>query len=855
MRRTIVLLSILMLLGGFTTAKTPTPAGEHSEHLIAMQQRMSLKALEREVGPVTAYFSQQYPTPCFIDGNLTPPAQSGYLKVARQFMSSHYGLFQIKNPHNEFYTWTQQTDELGYTHLKLQQCFNRFDVYGKQLIFHFDERGAMYCISGQYMPTPDVSVTPLYTKDELVDIAKNYFEKISRGGVAWTKARLVILPHDRSARLACLVTVQGELVYESWDIFVDADNGEILKKLTNIYTDGPVTGSGTGVNGGNRSLNLYQQGSYYYCIDATKAMWGGSLYNGVIAIKDMEHDSLVYYSDTSQSIVRSSNTTISDPTAVDASYHFSGIYDLYHDMAGINRNSFDDAGHNINVYIHLENNYNNAFWSSELKRFFFGDGDGTRFKPITAAGDVCCHEFQHGVTSYTANLEYQSQSGALNEAYSDIAGSVFDSLDWKIGEDCAGASLTNGALRFMDNPHLADPPLPADMSEYQNLPPDMDHGGVHVNCSIHARAFSIMVDNYLGRARGWKIWYRALKEYLTPNSDFVDGAVNVRRAAEDLYGTEPDWSNIENAICNAFDDVGLDAGCGGGTPSNPDTGQYLYLFNENAPDVYGFYMPDPTTYDQYAAAVRFTPPSYPGLKVVGIHFGIAYCWTLSDMFMYLGTTMTYEGEIYPDAAFALDTIPNDDLWDAPMESSYVVSAIFDEPVSGDFFAVATCPESDPYWDDWVLTAVDDASGGTTDGNRNVTTGVAPDKTWILMEDMYGDDYNFIMAASINAPGLDAPELLFPNTPITFALRTPKPNPFNAQVTLEYSTPYPDVKLAIYDITGRSVRTLFDGGSQIGTNYITWDGKDDAGNKLPSGTYYAKLSRGIWKQTQKLTLVK
>jgi len=851
MSRVTYVIVIAMIAACLFGARAPITGGQFDDELTAMRQQMSLKALQSEVGPVKAFFSSDYPVPSFLKGDLAP-AGGDYLKTAQEFMAAHRGLFGIDNPRGEFYIWTQQADELGYTHLKLQQKFDDITVKGKQIIFHFDETGALYCISGQYMPTPDIETEALVMKPRAEEIAKARFIELTQGNVAWMDVELQIVPFERSARLAWVFTVQGKRIDDLREIHVDARNGEIFRSINLIQYDGPVTGSGTGVNGATRTLQLYQTGGSYKCIDATKPMFGTSMYDGVIMTKDMGHGELEYAADTSKPIVSSTSTTISDPAGVDGHYFFGEIYDFYY--TELSRNSFDNSGHNIKCYVHLGTNYNNAFWQPAVAAFFFGDGDGTIMKPITAANDVCCHEFQHAVTEFTAALEYRMQSGALNEAYSDIAASCFDP-DWEVGEDMAGPGLAGGALRFMDNPHAADPPLPASMAEFEYLPESMDNGGVHINMSISSLAFVRMVDSYLGRERGWAIWYRALTNYLTPTSNLTDGAVAVLQAAEDLYGTAGDWAAIESAVCSGFDDVGLDAGCGGSTPGPTHDGEYLYLYNPDAAEIYPFFMPDTHYFDQYAAAVRFTPPVIAGLKVVGIHFGIAYCWTMSDMDMYLGSTVDYMGETYPDTAFALYTIPNEDLWIAVADTSYVVTAMFDEAVTSDFFAVAYCPDSDPHPPiyDFVLTAFDDAIGSGGDGNRNITTDTEAD--WVTMDYWWGEDYNLLMAASITYPGADAPELLFPNCPVTFALHSPTPNPFNSEVTIEYSTPFADAKLEVFDLTGRKVTSLVSGEMSIGVNRVVWDGTDIDGATVASGTYLVKLSSGIWKQTQKVTLVK
>jgi len=67
---------------------------------------------------------------------------------------------------------------------------------------------------------------------------------------------------------------------------------------------------------------------------------------------------------------------------------------------------------------------------------------------------VSAHELGHAYDEASANLEYQNQSGAMNEAFSDIAGAVVERVNWKIGEDVVQpGSFPTGCLRDMSNPH------------------------------------------------------------------------------------------------------------------------------------------------------------------------------------------------------------------------------------------------------------------------------------------------------------------------------------------------------------------------------------------------------------------
>ena len=82
----------------------------------------------------------------------------------------------------------------------------------------------------------------------------------------------------------------------------------------------------------------------------------------------------------------------------------------------------DAAGMELDATVHYGKNYDNAYWDGE--RMIFGDGDGKLFNRFTIAVDVIGHELTHGVTGHTANLDYNGQSGALNESVSDVFGSM-----------------------------------------------------------------------------------------------------------------------------------------------------------------------------------------------------------------------------------------------------------------------------------------------------------------------------------------------------------------------------------------------------------------------------------------------
>ncbi len=83
-----------------------------------------------------------------------------------------------------------------------------------------------------------------------------------------------------------------------------------------------------------------------------------------------------------------------------------------------------------------------------------------------------------------------------------------------------------------------------------------------------------------------------------------------------------------------------------------------------------------------------------------------------------------------------------------------------------------------------------------------------------------------------------------------------PNPFNAQTGISFYLPAgTPVTLTIYNLNGQEVRKLFNGLAAAGVSRVNWDGLDDRGNALPSGTYLYKLVSGNYGLTRRLALLK
>jgi Zn-dependent metalloprotease len=259
----------------------------------------------------------------------------------------------------------------------------------------------------------------------------------------------------------------------------------------------------------------------------------------------------------------------SKDVAVAEAYDYSGdTYDFYHQVFA--RNSLDDHGLPLKSTVHYDEAYDNAFWNGE--QMVYGDGDGSIFERFTIARDVIGHELTHGVTQYSARLQYQGQPGALNESMSDVFGSLVkqwslnqtaDKADWLIGAGLFTKNVHGVALRSMkapgtayDDPTLGKDPQPADMAHYVKT--TADSGGVHINSGIPNRAFYLVASGIGGKAwqKAGLIWYRTLTGALKPSSDFQAAADATASVAATLFGP----TSVEHkAVLDAWSTVGVKA--------------------------------------------------------------------------------------------------------------------------------------------------------------------------------------------------------------------------------------------------------------------------------------------------------
>ncbi|MFE7132645.1 M4 family metallopeptidase [Streptomyces sp. NPDC057638] len=231
-------------------------------------------------------------------------------------------------------------------------------------------------------------------------------------------------------------------------------------------------------------------------------------------------------------------------------------------LSSYGRDSLDGAGLPLVASVHYSRKYANAFWDGE--QMVFGDGDGEIFLDFSIPVDVIAHELAHGLTQYTANLDYFAQSGALNESVSDVFGSLVkqytldqtaDQADWLIGAGLLAPRVTGVALRSLKEPGtaydddvLGKDPQPGSMDDYVHT--GRDNGGVHINSGIPNRAFYLLATELGGKSweRAGQIWYDTLTGgELDPDAQFADFARLTVAAAHTRYGEGAERQAVQKA--------------------------------------------------------------------------------------------------------------------------------------------------------------------------------------------------------------------------------------------------------------------------------------------------------------------
>lgn len=444
-------------------------------------------------------------------------------------------------------------DDLG-VNARFDQTYNGVSVFGGQIVVHSDLDGKAFDTSGYVFDVNGVSTKPSISSAQAIKTARAALGY--RGAFEKESAKLVIYPNGGSAALAYQVSLHVEADQNAighHEYFINAQTGAQIAYYNDIdYVN--ATGSGKSLYSGTVSIGTDLVSGVYYLRDNTR---GGMYTNDM---KNRTSGSGTTFSDA-DNVWGTGTTSSGQSAAVDAHFGTAVTWDYY--LSTFNRRGIDGNGFRVLTRVHYGRNYNNAFWNGS--NMTYGDGDGSTFTPLTSI-DVAGHEITHGLTEKTAGLVYSYESGATNEAMSDIFGTMVEfysgkNPDYLIGEDIYTPATAGDALRSMSNPGAFGDP-----DHYsKRYTGSQDNGGVHTNSGIVNQAFYLLANggtnrtsglsvSGIGNAKAAAIYYRTLTVYLTSSSNFSNVRAKSLQAATDLYGA----GSVEyNAVQASWTAVGV----------------------------------------------------------------------------------------------------------------------------------------------------------------------------------------------------------------------------------------------------------------------------------------------------------
>ncbi|AUG76911.1 Peptidase M4 [Kitasatospora sp. MMS16-BH015] len=433
-------------------------------------------------------------------------------------------------------------DANGTKHFRYERTYAGLPVLGGDMIVHQTAGGVIKGVDkASNAQLVNINTTPALAAPKAQAAAL----AAESGAALDTAPRLVVYAANGTPTLAWETVVSGKEsdgTPSKLHVVTDAKTGAVLFK-----NEGINTGTGTGVFVGQVTIGTTLSGSTYQMKDTTRGggyttnMNNGTSGNGTLYTKSTD-------------VWGNGSASNSESAAVDAHYGVGMTWDFYKNT--FNRNGIRNDGVGAYSRVHYDSNYTNAFWDDACFCMTYGDGSGNTH-PLTEI-DVAGHEMSHGVTAATANLNYSGESGGLNEATSDIMGTMVefyannpkDNPDYLIGEliDLNG----NGTpLRYMDQPSKD-----GQSADYWSS--TVGNKDVHYSSGVANHFFYLLAEgsgaktingvNYnsptsngstltgIGRDKAAQIWYRALSTYMTSTTNYAAARTATINAANDLYG-------------------------------------------------------------------------------------------------------------------------------------------------------------------------------------------------------------------------------------------------------------------------------------------------------------------------------
>jgi Zn-dependent metalloprotease len=453
-------------------------------------------------------------------------------EAARGFLSVYGSLFGIKDHARDLEVMRTKTADRGRSFVRFRQVHSGIPILGGEAIVQVDSFNNIISTNSKILPDIDVDTSPVISPEIAENTALEVFEKTYQDKYNVDVSSLKVSKPELWIYNPVLIGMDGDRSYLVWRMEVTSEDFLPINEL--VLVDAHV---GYVVLHFNQSPTALYRKIYDHNNTAGKSLPGSSA--------DLKR----YEGQGPSGIVDVNNA-----------YDYAGdTYNFYLNYHG--RDSIDNAGMELILTTRYCEDasdcpYHNAFWHPNLLLMAFGQGE--------SSDDCVGHEMTHGVTQHESGLIYFMQSGAINEALSDIWGEFVDltngrgtdtpAVRWLMFEDAP-----TGAGRSMSNPPAYD--QPDKMSSTYYYCGLGDNGGVHYNSGVANKAAYLMTDGGtfngitvtgLGITKVAKIFYEAQTNLLTSASDYDDLYNLLQQACANLVGmngiTTSDCRQVANAL-------------------------------------------------------------------------------------------------------------------------------------------------------------------------------------------------------------------------------------------------------------------------------------------------------------------
>ncbi|MFF8772377.1 M4 family metallopeptidase [Kitasatospora sp. NPDC015120] len=440
-------------------------------------------------------------------------------------------------------------DADGTQHVRFDRTYLGLPVVGGDLVVHQDARGRLK--DSSRAAAHDAAVRTIVPEVPARLAAGRALEAAPGIADAGSSPELVVWAADGTPRLAWRTTVRGTGDHgrpAGRVVVTDATTGEQIEAY-----DAEHRASGTGHSEytGDITIDTTAQGAGGYTLtDPLRGHVTKDAHN--VSANALNAGSGTPFTDADNVWGDGRKFSTDRATAaVDAHANTAWTYDYYKNT--FNRSGIKNDGKGATVFVHVGTGWDNAQWSDSCFCMMTGDGNGTT-DPEQVDLDTMGHEMTHGVTSATANLRYSGESGGLNEATSDIFGTM---VEWyahntvDTGDYLFSDQSTPPWLRRFDKPSLDGRSADCWSRKVGQLDVHNSSGvGNHWFYlasegsgarTVNGVAYDSPTCNGstvtgIGNQKAAAVWYRALTVYMTSTTDYKGARTASLNAARDLYG-------------------------------------------------------------------------------------------------------------------------------------------------------------------------------------------------------------------------------------------------------------------------------------------------------------------------------